>query len=119
MESMVQAAKFIDEHSNCDIIDINCGCPVNKVLKANAGSKLLQNPQLIYDIVSNIVKNVSKPVTVKIRSGFDKEHINAVEVAKCHISNSSHWCHNDRIFNFYISNFQILSPPVYNLNICS
>ena len=67
VESMVQAAKFIDEHSNCDIIDINCGCPVNKVLKANAGSKLLQNPQLIYDIVSNIVKNVSKPVTVKIR----------------------------------------------------
>ena len=65
-----------------DIIDINCGCPVNKVLKANAGSKLLQNPQLIYDIVSNIVKNVSKPVTVKIRSGFDQEHINAVEVAK-------------------------------------
>ena len=55
---------------------------VDKVLKANAGSKLLQNPQLIYDIVSNIVKNVSKPVTVKIRSGFDKEHINAVEVAK-------------------------------------
>ena len=55
---------------------------MNKVLKANAGSKLLQNPQLIYDIVSNIVKNVSKPVTVKIRSGFDKEHINAVEVAK-------------------------------------
>lgn len=82
VESMVQAAKFIDEHSNCDIIDINCGCPVNKVLKANAGSKLLQNPQLIYDIVSNIVKNVSKPVTVKIRSGFDQEHINAVEVAK-------------------------------------
>ena len=79
---MVEAAKFIDQHSNCDIIDINCGCPVNKVLKANAGSKLLQNPQLIYDIVSNIVKNVSKPVTVKIRSGFDKEHINAVEVAK-------------------------------------
>ena len=82
VESMVQAAKFIDQHSNCDIIDINCGCPVNKVLKANAGSKLLQNPQLIYDIVSNIIKNVSKPVTVKIRSGFDKEHINAVEVAK-------------------------------------
>ena len=53
---MVQAAKFIDEHSNCDIIDINCGCPVNKVLKANAGSKLLQNPQLIYDIVSNIIE---------------------------------------------------------------
>lgn len=82
VETMVQAAKYIDEHSDCDIIDINCGCPVNKVLKANAGSQLLKNPQLIYDIVSAIVKNVKKPVTVKIRSGFDKEHINAVEVAR-------------------------------------
>ena len=82
VDSMVTAAKFIDKNSNCDIIDINCGCPVNKVLKANAGSKLLQNPQLIYDIVSGIVQNVSKPVTVKIRSGFDFDHINAVEVAK-------------------------------------
>ena len=81
-ETFVEAAKYVDANCDCDIIDINCGCPVNKVLKANAGSKLLQNPQLIYDIVSNIVKNVSKPVTVKIRSGFDKEHINAVEVAK-------------------------------------
>lgn len=82
VETMVQAAKYIDEHSDCDIIDINCGCPVNKVLKANAGSQLLKDPQLIYDIVSSIVKNVKKPVTVKIRSGFDKEHINAVEVAR-------------------------------------
>lgn len=82
VESMVRAAKFIDEHSNCDIIDINCGCPVNKVLKANAGSQLLKKPQLIYDIVHAVVQNVKKPVTVKIRSGFDKEHINAVEVAK-------------------------------------
>ena len=82
VESMVKAAKYIDENSNCDIIDINCGCPVQKVLKANAGSQLLKDPQLIYEIVSNIVKNVKKPVTVKIRIGFDKEHINAVEVAK-------------------------------------
>ena len=82
VETMVKAAKYIDEHSDCDIIDINCGCPVNKVLKANAGSQLLKDPQLIYDIVSGIVKNVKKPVTVKIRSGFDKEHINAVENAR-------------------------------------
>lgn len=82
VETMVKAAKFIDEHSNCDIIDINMGCPVNKVLKADAGSKLLLYPEKIYDIVKGIVDNVSKPVTVKIRSGFDKEHINAVEVAK-------------------------------------
>ena len=75
-------AKYIDEHSNCDIIDINMGCPVNKVLKADAGSKLLLYPDKIYEIVKGIVENVSKPVTVKIRSGFDKDHINAVEVAK-------------------------------------
>lgn len=82
VETMVKAAMYIDQHSNCDIIDINCGCPVNKVLKANAGSKLLQNPQLIYDIVKGIVDHVEKPVTVKIRSGFDHDHINAVEVAQ-------------------------------------
>lgn len=82
VETMVKAAKFIDQHSNCDIIDINMGCPVNKVLKADAGSKLLLYPDKIYEIVKGIVDNVSKPVTVKIRGGFDSKHINAVEVAK-------------------------------------
>lgn len=82
IDSIVQAAKFIDEHSNCDIIDINMGCPVNKVLKADAGSKLLLYPDKIYTIVKGVVENVKKPVTVKIRSGFDINHINAVEVAK-------------------------------------
>ncbi len=81
-ESIVQAAKFICENSNCDIIDINMGCPVNKVLKAEAGSKLLLYPDKIYDIVYHVVKAVDRPVTVKIRSGFDFDHINAVEVAK-------------------------------------
>ena len=80
---MVEAAKFIDEHSNCDIIDINMGCPVNKVAKkSKAGSALLQDPELVYEIVSNVVKNVKKPVTVKIRSGWDSAHINAVEIAQ-------------------------------------
>ena len=80
---MVEAARFIDENSNCDIIDINMGCPVNKVAKkSKAGSALLQDPDLVYDIVYNVVKNVKKPVTVKIRSGWDSAHINAVEIAK-------------------------------------
>ena len=80
---MVEAAKFIDEYSNCDIIDINMGCPVNKVAKkSKAGSALLQDPELVYDIVYNVVSNVKKPVTVKIRSGWDSAHINAVEIAK-------------------------------------
>lgn len=83
VDDMVEAAKFIDEHSNCDIIDINMGCPVNKVAKkSKAGSALLQDPDLVYDIVYNVVKNVKKPVTVKIRSGWDSNHINAVEIAK-------------------------------------
>ena len=82
VESMVTAAKFVDQHSNCDIIDINMGCPVNKVLKAGAGSYLLKYPDLVYDIVKNVVESVSKPVTVKIRTGFDHDHINCVEIAK-------------------------------------
>ena len=82
VESMVTAAKFVDEHSNCDIIDINMGCPVHKVLKAHAGSYLLQYPELVYDIVKNVVEAVSKPVTVKIRIGYDFDSINGVEIAK-------------------------------------
>ena len=82
VESMVTAAKFVDQNSNCDIIDINMGCPVNKVLKAHAGSYLLQYPDLVYDIVKNVVEAVSKPVTVKIRIGYDFDSINCVEIAK-------------------------------------
>jgi nifR3 family TIM-barrel protein len=58
------------------------GCPVTKVVKAEAGSKLLQNPDKIFDIVSRVVEAVYKPVTVKIRTGWDLDSINAVEVAK-------------------------------------
>ncbi|MCD8028339.1 MAG: tRNA dihydrouridine synthase DusB [Erysipelotrichaceae bacterium] len=82
VESMVMAAQFVDEHSNCDIIDINMGCPVNKVLKAHAGSYLLQYPDLIYDIVSYVVEAVNKPVTVKMRLGYDAHSINCIEVAQ-------------------------------------
>lgn len=83
VSDMVEAAKYVDQNSNCDIIDINMGCPVNKVAKkSKAGSALLQDPQLVYDIVYNVVRSVSKPVTVKIRSGWDSNNINAVEIAK-------------------------------------
>lgn len=81
-DTIVAAAKFIDENSNCDIIDINMGCPVSKVLKADAGSKLMLYPDKVYDIVKGVVENVSKPVTVKIRAGYDSKNINAVEIAK-------------------------------------
>lgn len=81
VDTMVQAAKIIDQHSDCDIIDINLGCPVTKVVKSGAGSKLMQDPEKIYAIVSAIVENVKKPVTVKMRTGWNHEQINAVEVA--------------------------------------
>jgi len=82
-ESFVLAAKKIEETMHPDIIDINMGCPVPKVaVRAQAGSALLKNPQKIYEIVSAVVKSVKVPITVKIRSGWDEKHINAVEVAK-------------------------------------
>lgn len=64
------------------ILDINMGCPVPKVVKNGDGAALMKNPDLVYDIVYAVVKNSEKPVTVKIRKGFDEEFINAVEVAK-------------------------------------
>lgn len=83
LETMVEAALYVDQHSNCDIIDINMGCPVPKVaVKAQAGASLMKNPDKIYDIIKAIVAKVSKPVTVKIRAGWDENSVNAVEVAK-------------------------------------
>ncbi len=82
-ESFVEAAKFIEKEMKPDIIDINMGCPVPKVaVRAQAGSALLKDIDKIFDIVSSVVSAVNVPVTVKIRSGWDSNHINAVEVAK-------------------------------------
>ena len=83
IDSFVSAAKRIEEVMHPDIIDINMGCPVPKVaVRAQAGSALLKNPDKIKEIVKAVVNAVSVPVTVKIRSGWDDNHINAVEVAK-------------------------------------
>ena len=83
LDSFVSAAKFIYETMKPDIIDINMGCPVPKVaLKAQAGSALLKNPEKVKEIVEAVVKAVPIPVTVKIRSGWDSNHINAPEIAK-------------------------------------
>ncbi|MEI3529572.1 MAG: tRNA dihydrouridine synthase DusB [Bacilli bacterium] len=82
-ESFVSAAKYIYETMRPDIIDINMGCPVPKVaLRSQAGSALLKTPDKVYDIVSSVVEAVPIPVTVKIRSGWDSNSINAVEIAK-------------------------------------
>ena len=83
IDSFIKAAKFVSENIKPDILDINMGCPVPKVaLRSQAGSALLKNPDKIYEIVSKIVSIVDIPVTVKIRSGWDKNSINCVEVAK-------------------------------------
>ena len=82
-DSFVESAKYIYETMHPDIIDINMGCPVPKVaVRSQAGAALLLHPEKIYDIVKSVVDAVPIPVTLKIRSGWDSEHINAVEVAK-------------------------------------
>lgn len=79
-EIMGNAAKLISK--DADIIDINMGCPAPKVVKNGDGSRLLLNPELVGDIVSSVKKSTNKPVTVKIRKGWNKENITAVEIAK-------------------------------------
>ena len=82
IEEITKAAKLIDQRCNCDIIDINMGCPVKKVLKSGSGSYLIQNTEYLEQMVRSIVDNVSKPVTVKIRIGWDHSSINHIEIAK-------------------------------------
>lgn len=82
LESIVSGAKIIDEESNCDFIDINLGCPVGKIVKNDAGAKLLLDPEKIYNIVKAVVANVKKPVTVKMRTGWDHNTIKDVEIAQ-------------------------------------
>lgn len=74
-------AKRLDNRENC-ILDINMGCPVPKVVRNGEGSALLKDPKLASDIVTAAVANTGKPVTVKIRIGWDADSINAVEIAK-------------------------------------
>ena len=81
-ESLVQAAQFVDKNTNADIIDINMGCPVPKITKCDAGAKWLLDPNKIYEMVSYVTDAVDKPVTVKMRSGWDEDHIFAIENAR-------------------------------------
>lgn len=83
VDSFVEAAKKIENIMHPDIIDINMGCPVPKIaLRSQAGSALLKNPEKIGEIVSAVVNAVNVPVTIKIRSGWDENNINCVEIAK-------------------------------------
>ncbi|MCA0993711.1 tRNA dihydrouridine synthase DusB [Bacillus hwajinpoensis] len=81
-DTLVGAARYVDQATNADIIDINMGCPVPKITKCDAGAKWLLDPNKIYEMVSAVTKEVEKPVTVKMRSGWDEDHIYAIENAK-------------------------------------
>ncbi len=78
---MAEIARQI-EPRNFDILDINMGCPVPKVVNNGEGSALMKNPKLVHEIVSKVSKAIEKPLTVKIRKGFTEDCVNAVEIAK-------------------------------------
>ena len=80
-EVISEIAKRIEERP-FSILDINMGCPVPKIVRNGEGSALMKQPKLVHEIVSKTVKAIKKPVTVKIRKGFDDSCINAVEIAK-------------------------------------
>lgn len=81
-ETLVEAAKFVAANTNADIIDINMGCPVPKIVSCDAGARLLLDPNKIYEVVSAVVDAVDKPVTVKMRLGWDEQHLYAIENAQ-------------------------------------
>lgn len=80
VESMIKGGKQVSK--DFKIVDINMGCPAPKVVKNGDGSKLLLNLDLVYEIIKGVVDNVNVPVTVKIRKGWDEEHVVAEEVAE-------------------------------------
>lgn len=81
-ETVLYAARYLDKQTDCDIIDFNMGCPVPKVVKTGSGSALMKDPKKAEELVRMIVENVHKPVTVKMRLGWDVNHINCVEMAQ-------------------------------------
>ena len=81
-DTLVEAAKYVAENTEAAIIDINMGCPVNKVIKAEAGAKWLLDPNKVYEMVAAVVDAVDKPVTVKMRTGWDDSEFVAPELAR-------------------------------------
>ena len=81
-ETITPSVGKIIERSNVDIIDVNMGCPVNKVIKGGSGSALLKTPEKIYDIVKSLKDNYDLPITIKIRAGWDSSSINCDTVTK-------------------------------------
>lgn len=90
-ETMAEAAKIVYEKTNCECIDINCGCPVPKIIKSGSGSFLTKNPELLGKIVEAVKKSVGDKtqVTVKIRSGWDSENITFLNAAEKALENGA------------------------------
>lgn len=79
---LVAMAKKLDNYDNIAIFDVNMGCPAPKIVKNGDGSALMKNPKLIGKIIKSITSNTKKPLTIKIRKGYDNDSINALEIAK-------------------------------------
>lgn len=79
---LAEAARWVEEHIPCDLIDLNMGCPVPKVVTKGAGAALMRQPRLVEQLVAGVVEAVDLPVTAKTRSGWDDKDLNAVEVAR-------------------------------------
>ncbi|MBS3973188.1 MAG: tRNA dihydrouridine synthase DusB [Erysipelotrichia bacterium] len=82
IKDMIVAARYLNDFSECDIIDINMGCPVSKVVKTNGGASLMKEEDHAAELVYAIKKVITKPLTVKIRKGWDHQSVNAVSMAK-------------------------------------
>ena len=82
VETLTEAAKIVEQECDCDIIDINMGCPVNKVIKSGSGSALLKEPQKIFEIIKSLKETIKKPISIKIRAGWDHDSINCDEVVR-------------------------------------
>ena len=81
-KTMAYASRYVSENTCCDIIDINMGCPVNKVVKTGAGSALMKDEDLAVEVTKSVLENTNKPVTVKMRLGFDNKSQNYLSLAK-------------------------------------
>ena len=81
-EELARAAKIVYEMAHPDIIDINMGCSVPKILRSNSGVSLMKDPSYVYEIVKAVKDAIPCDVTIKIRSGWDHQHLNFIEVAK-------------------------------------
>lgn len=82
IQQMVKAAQYLDQDTDCDVIDLNMGCPVNKVVKTGAGSSLMKDIEYAAQLAYEVRQAIKKPLTVKMRSGWDKQSINAPQLAK-------------------------------------